>query len=387
MGKQYISTGTAAEAHSLDILDLVITTRYTLTVSSDGYAAFWDNKQEENHDPHQYVKRILINKMGLHHVSTYEAVLPSSHVKVLLVAFAAFDGSITLKLIVGDDFETLKEIPVPVDLRKDCWGPCFYQDPESKQDYFVATKIGKGAIVYRLDITSPDGSNVEVLLDEYGHLVGSNGAFPNSIDISNSTEAKVAIGHSNGDVLLYDLETLKPYYTFRSTDLQQSTTGAHGSSSIARVVKFSPGGSMLAVARDNQSSGSITLYDVKYGEDVGSLTTPSHSSKTTIGGFAHDGWVMGLCFDETGDLLASSGFDKCVRIWNLDTREREATISISISDLESTDGNEELDTSVASGVKFIKKGIRSGSGGDTNEGLCVVSFDRGIRWYREAGGI
>lgn len=382
MGKQYISTATAADGHLLDILDVAVTARYTVTVSSDGYAAFWDNKQEENHDPHEYVKRLLVNKMGLHHVTTFETVLPSSHVKILLLGFAAFDGSITLKLIVGDDYDSLKDIEAPAALNKNCWCPCFHEDPESKNNHLVVARIGSGATVYRLNIATE--GDVKVLLEEYGHLVGSNGAFPNSIDISYSTEAKVAIGHPNGDVLLYDLDTLKPYYTFRSTDLQQ--TASSGSSSIARVVKFSPGGSLLAVARDNQSSGSITLYDVKYGEDVGSLTTPSHSSKTTIGGFAHEGWVMGLCFDETGDLLASSGFDKCVRIWNLDTREREATINISVSDLENAAG-EDLDTSVASGVRFIKKGIRGGSGGDTNEGLCVVSFDRGIRWYREAGGI
>lgn len=385
MGKQYITTAAAADAHSLDILDVAVANKYTITVSSDGYAAFWDNKQQENHDPHEYVKRHLINKMGIHHITTYEEVLPGSHIKVLLIAFAAFDGSIALKLIVNDDIDTMKPIPTPEDLQKDCWCSCFHSDPESRQDYFVATKINKGAIVYRLNLDASDIANVQVQIEEYGLLIGSKGAFPNSIDISYSTDAKVAIGHSNGEVLLYDLETLKPYYTFRSTDLLQA--GTNSSSSIARVVKFSPGGTILAVARDNQSAGSITLYDVKYGEDVGSLTTPSHSAKTTIGGFAHEGWVMGLCFDEQGDLLASSGFDKCVRIWNLDTREREATINISTSDLDSAKEGEELDTSVASGVQFIKKGIRGDSGADTNEGLCIVSFDRGIRWYREAGGI
>ena len=93
-----------------------------------------------------------------------------------------------------------------------------------------------------------------------------------------------------------------------------------------------------------------------------------------------------MSFDEEGKHLASCGFDKCIRVWNLETSEREATISISISDLDDTTHNDQ-DESVASGVAFIKKGVRGGSGGDSNEGLCVVSFDRGIRWYREAGGI
>ena len=46
------------------------------------------------------------------------------------------------------------------------------------------------------------------------------------------------------------------------------------------------------------------------------------------------------------------------------------TISISISDLDDTTHNDQ-DESVASGVAFIKKGVRGGSGGDSNEGLCV----------------
>ena len=70
----------------------------------------------------------------------------------------------------------------------------------------------------------------------------------------------------------------------------------------------------------------------------------------------------------------------------METRERVATINVSLSDFGDVEGSE-MDNSVVSGVKFIRKGVRGGIGGDTNEGLCAISFDRGIRWYREAGGI
>lgn len=74
-------------------------------------------------------------------------------------------------------------------------------------------------------------------------------------------------------------------------------------------------------------------------------------------------------------------------MWNLETSEREATINISITDLDDASNDDLQDESVASGVKFIGKGVRGGAGGDSNEGICVISFDRGIRWYREAGGV
>lgn len=387
MGKQYIATAAASAAHELDILGLSITDKYTVTVSSDGYANFWDNKKYELQDPNEVVVKQLINKIGVHHVETFETILPSTHIKIVLIAFASFDGSITFKYFVNDDLSTMKDIQGPSEVSSTCWCPCFYKDPESKNDYFIVTQASGSALVYYLNIESTEESrDLAINFEKFGNLNSSNSSsFPNSVAVSQTADKKAAIGYTNGDVLLYDLTTLKPIYTFHSTDLQVSNKSAY-SNSIPRVLLFSPGGSLLAVARDNQSAGSITLYDVKFGENVGSLTTPSHSSKTTIGGFAHDGWIMGLSFDEEGEMLASCGFDNCVRIWNIETREREATINISTKDLENAK-DEELDSSIASGVRFIKKGIRSGANGDSNEGLCVISFDRGIRWYREAGGI
>ncbi|CAK7898074.1 antiviral protein Ski8p [[Candida] anglica] len=392
MSKQYISTVSTGAAHESDILDLAVTNRYTVTVSSDGYANFWDNKQDETHDPRKFVTRKLVNRAGLHHVAAYESVLPGSQVKVVVLAVVAFDGSLTFLCFVQDDIKTLVEVSAGgVDGFKELnsWCPGFYIDPESKSDYLVVTQASGETAVYRMEI-AVDGKKenaVSIALEKFGTIKPTHSSTPNSLAISATVEKKIAIGYTSGEVVLYDLESLKPIYTFKSTDV-----GGSGSSSVPRAIRFSPGGSILAVARDNQSVGSITLYDAKYGENVGSLTTPSHSSKTkNVGGFAHDGWIMGLSFDEEGKLLASCGFDKCIRVWNMETRERVATITVSVSDLDgdaaSGAGAPELDHSVVSGVQFIKKGIRGGLGGDTNEGLCAISFDRGIRWYREAGGI
>lgn len=382
MGKQYISTVSASNAHDLDILGLEITNKYTITVSSDGYAKFWDNSQDELQDPNSLVKQYLIEKMGIHHVASYQNILPNSNIRIVILAFGCFDGTIRLKYYINDDLDSLQDVKCPELGSSTYWCPSFYKDPESRQDYFVVTRPSGNVSVLNLNISAAE-EKISILLESHGNLGTEEMSFPNSLAVSKTSSKKVAVGYTNGDVLLYDLTTLKPIYTFPSTDLQSSTKS---SSSIARALEFSPGGRLLAVSRDNQSAGSITLYDVDYGENVGSLTTASHSAKTAIGGFAHEGWIMGLSFNEEGNMLASGGFDKCVRIWDLDSREREATIQISVSDLENPNEND-MDNSIVSGVKFIKKNIRGGLGGDKNDGICIISFDRGVRWYREAGGI
>lgn len=384
MGKQYISTVSASQAHKLDILGVAITNKFTVSVSSDGYAKFWDNKQDEVHLPKEFVQLVFIDKSGIHAVAVYENVLPSSTLKVTLLAFACFNGSIIFRYYINDDFSTIESLTDDIkSFESNCWTPGFYRDPESKQDYFITTKTNGTTEVHLLNIVDENEKPV-ITFEKFGQLKGNSSSFPNSLAICPTENKKCAVGYINGDVLLYDFVSLKLIYTFRSSDLVTSRNSQ--STSIPRVLAFSPGGTLLAVARDNQAAGSITLYDVEHGENVGSLATPSHSAKSVVGGFAHQGWILGLSFDEEGKHLASCGFDKCIRVWNLETSEREATISISISDLDDTTHNDQ-DESVASGVAFIKKGVRGGSGGDNNEGLCVVSFDRGIRWYREAGGI
>lgn len=385
MGKQYISTNSVDNAHKLDVLDVAITNKYTITASSDGSAKFWDNKLDEIKDPKDTVFESVIDPSGIHHIDIYENVLPQSHIKLSILAYGCFNGLIKLQCFKNEDLSTLVEIETPSDLHTLTWIPRFYKDPESVEDYLVATKINGSIILYKLNIDVGTDEEFKISFEKLNSADAKEGSFPISVDITQTTDKRLAVGYTNGDVLLYNLVTLKVIYTFHSTDLHISGK-TKVSSSVPRVTKFSPGGSILVVARDNQNAGSITMYDVTYGENIGSLTIPSHSSKTTIGGFAHDGWIMGLSFDDEGKFLASCGFDKCVRIWNLENKEREATINLSISDFENTD-SDEMDSSIASGVEFIKKGVRGGAGGDANEGLCVISLDRGVRWYREAGGI
>lgn len=386
MGKQYISTATALDAHDLDIVGLAIAAKYTITVSSDGNACFWDNKLGEAIDPNTSVITHFISSSGVHGIAVYENMLTDPRVKVVLMAFTCFDGSLVVKYFVNDDIATLKDAHIDDSYKQRYWAPAFYKHPSSKNDYFICTKTKGSTDVF--DLVFAQGKfegDLMVTFQKYGVLELNNTAdFPYSVATSASENEMAAIGYSNGDVSLYNLSTLKPVYTFDSTDLQFARTGTN---STPRALAFSPSGELLAVARDNQSSGSISLYDVTYGENVGVLTSPSHSTKSTVGGFAHDGFIMGLSFNETGKFLASCGFDMCVRVWDIETRQREATLNLSTTDFETVSEVQDSDKSIASGVSFIKQGIRSGYGADTNDGLCVISFDRGVRWFREAGGI
>ncbi|QFZ27521.1 putative antiviral protein [Clavispora lusitaniae] len=382
MGKQYISTVSAALAHKSDISAVEITNKYTISVSCDGDVAFWDNKKDDVHTPSEHVVYKHIDKIGIHHVAVYETVPAGSTTRVTVLAFACFDGAVRIFYYTNDDLDTFTQLDLS-DFTSLCWCPAFYKDPTSAQDFFVVTKADGSVAVHPLNVQESDGAVTVEIRPLAGSLHASNTAtsFPNTLDVS-SCDGLCAVGYISGDVVVYNLTSQKALFTFHSTDLQHK---GKGSTAIPRALAFSPGGTLLAVSRDNQSAGSITLYDVKYGENVGSLTGPSHSSKATVGGFAHGGWVTGLSFNGDGSLLASCGFDRCVRVWNIESREREATVQLSVSDLDFEP--EDSDDSVCSGVAFIKKGVRGGAGGDANEGLCVVSFDRGIRWYREAGGI
>jgi superkiller protein 8 len=338
----------------------------------------WDNNIKETATPKDFVKELFVHKSGLHHVDVFEDTIDA--IKHVLVAAVSFTGEITFFYINAQN-EPSKLDNVSVNEGTDSfWAVKFLKDSRGQVNRFAASSPTGFVKIWNF-IISEEGIPTFTL----HHIIEPQlKSFAISIDL-NSEANLLATGYQNGDVVLTNIENGKPVYTFHSFGLKNTSAN----SSSVRSVKFSPLGKIIAVASDFGSNGTITLYDTQYGENVGNFTLPSHSSQAVVGAYAHDGWVFEVDFSETGESLASAGYDGKVRVWKVATRERESTIALSPTDVDDADIVTDADNNVSSafGVKFVNKGIRSGSGGDTNEGLVVISKDRGIRWYREAGGI
>lgn len=329
----------------------------------------WNNSISEIDNAKDHVVEKFIHKTGIHHLSVFEDVIENE--KYIFVAAVSFNGEIhILKIQQNGDIEVLKDA---IKEKDSYWAVKFAKDPESKNSRFAATLPNGLTKIWNFSVVE---GQPHFQLE--GELKGE--AFPTCLDLSIEQD-KLSIGYQNGDVSILEISSLKPIFTFHNSSLQKS------SNSTVRSVKFSPLGSLLAVGKDVGSNGLVTIYDTTYGETIGSLTIPSHSSKTVTGAYTHEGWVFAIDFNESGESLVSAGYDGKLRVWDVETRERQATISLSPTDLDDEDIIDVDGQSPIVGAKFIKKGTRGGAGGDSNDGLVAISLDKGIRWYREAGGV
>lgn len=378
MGKQYISTAVKGLAHESDIYSIAITRKFTVSIAADGNIKLWSNA---NSDPTLFepVLSHKVNNVGLHHLSTFDSMIENQ--LVTLIACVSFSGEMYIFRVNYSDL-SLELVDFTNKDKARFWALKFCENLESASDHrLVVTRVDGSASVF--NVTVQDNS-ISISLHGKIQQPGSNSlSFPTCVDVDSATK-QFAVGYENGDCGLFDLETLKPIYQFESPGLKQS------SSTMTRCVKYSPAGNgVIAVSRDSGSYGTITLYDATYGETLGTLTNASHSSNVGIGGFAHEGWCLSLDFNQDGTFLASAGYDNKIRVWNIETREKDSTITLSSSDVadeEMSDQAQDQNVLVTT-VIFIAKGTRQGDGDSTNEGLACCGFDRTIRWYREAGGI
>ncbi|GME74796.1 unnamed protein product [Ambrosiozyma monospora] len=335
---------------------------------------------------------MLVDKLGLHHIAIYEDTIKAK--KILLIAAVSFNG---LAYILNFNHETntltkLKDPQLPSELtalHTSFWNVQFSKDPNGEFNYLALTVVDGTTQVYDLEFNVEEGSADPVLpiLRLKGVATSKDNSFPTCLDLD-PTQMKMVVGHENGNVYMFDLDRLKLIYEFQALGSNKKLSSETQSSfSAVRSLKFSPGGTLLAVARDSGYHGIITLYDVKFGEVIGSLNSATHSSVIGIGGFAHEKWCLALSFNEEGNLLASGGMGEKIKIWNIDTKECDAVITISKTDVsnETLEKESHLDTASCCSLSFINKGAIANEG--TNDGLVVVGFDRAIRWFREAGGI
>lgn len=398
MSKLFIPTTNCGKAHETDIYGVAICNSYTVSCSGDGYLKLWSNKLREDELPKDNVISEFVTPIGLHHVAVFHSV-ESNGSLVILVATVAFNGKIYFFEV---DAENRKLKPISLlgnDESKYSYWACkfFKSDDKSVEHRFLATTVQGTTKVWKLNLfnmTNSPEDGTESVVKEYSPSLMLQGDIEaqvsNAMCVDISTNGLLATGFSDGSVVVSQLSTLRPIYNFEGFGLK----GVEESSSTVRCVSFSPAGTLLAVANDSGSFGCVSLYETEFGERVGNFTVPSHSNQNSIAAYAHSGWVFDLSFNSTGEFLASCGYDAKVRIWDVKTRERLSTLNICASDIEIEEDitsedeyGDSLKYPPVLGVTFIDKGIRSGLGTDSNEGLCCVCSDRSIRWFREAGGI
>lgn len=373
MSAPYISTATIGSAHASDILGVSMTHRFTITCSSDGYLKLWNN----NSSSERLHSEILIDKVGLHHLDVLEDVIDSK--KILLIATVSFSGKIYM---LQYDYELDKLINLEFDplanglaQKSGFWCPVF--DFKAECIIFACTTVDGRARIFDL-IGGEEGMEFKYR----GELFANDTNFANCIasDIKNN---RIAIGHQNGNTYIYDFNKLLLSYNFETHGLKNSKN-----LNIVRSVAFSPNDNeYLAIAHDSGPFGIISLYDVKYGEYLGSFTISTHSSNVGVGNFAHSKWCLAIDFNKTGDKLVSCGIDNCIRIWDVQSRVCLNSLKLNPTDLDDSEIEKlnNLDTSSCTSIKFIEQGIFPENG--QNDGLVVVGFDRAIRLFREAGGI
>lgn len=321
---------TVYEAHKGVITGISKTRKFIITVSTDGYAHFWNFKVAA-----MVAAKLFVNKSGIRHVAIYEKAIDDN--MLTLLAFGCFGGIIIFYIYFDDDLRTLEELSFP-NFNEDHVAPSFLIDP--KGDFFVCCNYSGLTEILLIEVTPIDFN-----LSKYEVL--------NWLDISNSmphclsiNKGKAAIAYDNGDVQLFDLKKLKLIRTLQSTE-----------ASFRRIVQFSPNGNLLAVSGES-GNDSIVLYDPENGKYVGSLVVPETK-------FFHNSFVRGISFDlnSNSNLLVSCGSDEIVRVWNLDTLTMETSFALPKEDVSRYDMN------IPCGVQFTKNGI------------YVVGLNRSLNWY------
>ncbi|CCE61659.1 hypothetical protein TPHA_0A05850 [Tetrapisispora phaffii CBS 4417] len=431
MSKIFISTVNCGKAHDADIYGVTISNPFTVTCSGDGFVKLWFNNLLDNETPKERMVSQFVHKTGVHHVDIFHSV-ERTGVEFYIISCVSFSGEIFFYSVNTKNGEmSALELLTKDEMKKSFWAVKWLKsDDKTLNHRFAATDVKGNTYIWKFhpfeqeidDVeemkkklakekadkrrtnnrntpNKDEDNQAEEIEEDQGpiavkpHLVlqgviePSAPNFATAIDMS--IKGLIATGFSSGSVVIAQLTTLRPIYTFEGFGIQ----GIEQNSNTVRALKFSPTGNLLAAANDSGSYGCVSLFETDYGERVGDFTVPSHSNQASIGSYAHSGWVFDLSFNPTGNFLATCGYDSKVRVWDVKTKERVSTLNLSADDIENEEEillEDELGDSLkrppVMGVTYIDKGVRSGLGNDTNEGLACVCLDRSVRWFREAGG-
>ncbi|SMN18068.1 similar to Saccharomyces cerevisiae YGL213C SKI8 Ski complex component and WD-repeat protein, mediates 3'-5' RNA degradation by the cytoplasmic exosome [Maudiozyma saulgeensis] len=400
MSKVFIPIANVGKAHEADIYSVTITNPYSISCGGDGYLKLWPNKtliQEQSRLKDIVISK-FVHKTGLHHADAIYTVEPHDVGTVLLIATVSFSGNIHFYQFLEDTQEFKELNLIDDDLKKKSFWSCKWvkSNDQVVNHRFIATDVKGNTYVWKFmstdKIVGDDEEKPEykknLHFEFQGEIPSNEPVFATCVTAS-SSKGLLATGFANGSVIVSQLSTLRPLYTFEGLGRE----GVDQNSNSVRSVAFSPAGNLLSVANDSGSYGCVTLYETEYGERIGNLTVPTHSGQTNIGLFAHNGWVFNQAFNPSGEFIATCGYDGKVRVWDVKSKERVSTLNISATDIEieedimlADENGDSLKVPPVFDVQYIPQGTLNGVGNETNEGLCCVCMDRSVRWFREAGG-
>lgn len=376
MSTKFIATNSVANISKNDVFSVAVTKEYTITGAGDGYLKLFNNNITELHNPRDFIKETFVDKIGIHQITTFE----EGFSQLVIVAVALFNGTVVFYQIMMDgSLKKLEQLSKVLESSKNnhYWAIRFHKDINNPENHRFYTTTMKGEVlVYNFSPGDVENDPCLKLQSTLDIKATRNNGMVNCIS---TTDDMFAVGTSSGDLLICDSVKCKPLSTIHVVN-----------DNMVRRLEFQPNGKVLAVAYDNGNFGNISLFDTKFGECVGSLTTPTHSSQQSINVNAHDGWIFALDFNTEGNLLLSAGFDGNIRVWDVETKQRVSTLILSLDDFDSSEvePNKTSETSedhlAILDCKFLPKFYRLTN--FNNYGIVSVGMDKGIRWFREAGG-
>ncbi|CAL5870002.1 uncharacterized protein PFLUO_LOCUS4235 [Penicillium psychrofluorescens] len=271
MSKQYLTWGSADNAHPIDIFSLAVTDKHILSAS--GASSLKVHSTTDTDFP--LVQSIDdAHKVGCHHIVT--------DTKGQRAASAGFEGDIKIWSCQEGNWSADSVITANL-TAADAWAIALSQDGQ-----YLAGATQDGHIkVWDLNAEGTQIRDHE-----------TKGSFGTCIDLS-SDGRFIASGHENGAVYIFSTETGRMPFSLS------------GLVKPVRAVSFSPGGKLLAAAGDSKV---IVLYDTSSGEQVANLS-------------GHSAWIMSLAWSHTGEYLLSGSFDGKVKVWSIDTKLCVATHS------------------------------------------------------------
>ncbi|KAJ5936974.1 WD domain protein [Penicillium verhagenii] len=273
MSRQYLTWGSADNAHPVDIFSLAVTDKHVLSAS--GAPSLKVHSITEADFP--LVQSIEeAHPLGCHHVVTN-----GNGSRAVSAGFAG-----DLKVWSCQEGHWSHDEASSASLAKvRVWAVALADDGQYLAGVSQDGRIG----VWDL------GDNGTQIRDHE-----TKGSFGTCIDLSLDGRF-IASGHENGAVYIFSTETGRMPFSLS------------GLVKPVRSVSFSPGGKILAAAGD---SNVILLYDTSSGEQIGNLS-------------GHDGWVLSLSWSPTGEYLLSSSFNGKAKVWSMDTKLCVATQSYS----------------------------------------------------------